>query len=113
MERMRTLSAKTRSFKDTKAGQKAAIATGKKAANAASASALMQAGREAKRIMLSRVEDSRDNTDQSARSVTAEYAKQRARLYGVPEDVNQVFKASGQLLNNLSAGHLKLSNFKK
>ena len=107
MERLRILTASFNKGFDTPKGLTAAKAQGMKVANAAASSALMAAGRRAKEIILERLENSQTN-DGNQSEVTIPYAQARASKYGVPNDTSLVFKASGQLIDNVSSGFLKL-----
>jgi len=78
------------------------------AANHASAKAFRRCAAIVQRILADRVDKSED-MDGQADAVTKAYAKARAAKFGISDDQNQVFKASGQLLGNLQgSGGLKL-----
>lgn len=66
------------------------------------AKAWRAAGRVIKEIMRERVDQGKVQGGGDASKVSEDYAAQRLRKYGIPEDI--VFKATGQLLSNLSQG---------
>ena len=59
-------------------------------------------------VLLQRVESQQTTEDGAAEAVGAKYAKQRSNKYGVPNATSLVFKASGQLTDNLARGAIKI-----
>jgi hypothetical protein len=77
-----------------------------KAATSGAVSGLRAAGKYLAKKMQERVESRTTNDGQSAQQVTGRYAAQRARDWGVSEDV--VYVRSGQLATALIEGKLKI-----
>ncbi len=79
-----------------------------KAAKLASVIGLRKAMAWGKETLTMRVMTQDTTEDGAAKEVTAKYAKQRANKYSLPDDTSLVFKASGQLIDNLSRGSIKI-----
>jgi len=78
----------------------------KKNAEAALASALREACKKVAAILANRVSSQQGNDGSGLAHVTPEYAAARKRKYGVDE--GSVLKASGQILENLEAGTIRI-----
>lgn len=61
-----------------------------------------------KETMVTRIQTQETTDAGAAKAVTPQYARARARKYGVPNSTSLVFKATGQLLDNINSGTIKL-----
>ena len=86
---------------------KKAQAKGKVGAAMAEARAYKRAEKLVGKLIADRMEDSEDKNG-NVQPVDPDYAKERAKKFGVPDDPGQVFKASGQLLANYASGRAKI-----
>jgi hypothetical protein len=100
--RLRVLS-KPRKARRIRSGKnKGKIRSKQKVVDSAAASALRAAAQLVKERMKERVASTVDNTGSPLEQVEQTYALQRQTKYGI--DTNQVFRATGQLINNIEDG---------
>jgi hypothetical protein len=104
--RLRILS-KPRKARKIKSGKrKGKIRSKQKVVDAAAASALRAAALHVKEQLGKRVQSGVDNTGSNLTEVTDEYAEWRQDKYGIGP--NRVFKATGQMLNNILDGSITI-----
>lgn len=98
---------------NTAAGKKYKTKTGKilrvkRMADTAAIFGLRKAMLYGKEKMATRLVTQETTDAGAAKAVTKQYAAARARKYGVPNSTSLVFKATGQLLDNINSGTIKL-----